>query len=156
MSSERPSLIYSGSTSGKNSCVVPSARSSSLCAKDLPRRMRQHNGVTTNRSTFTKRFKGTGKLAIRMGPMPRKVALSLENRMKRFVVAKGGLDGRLKAVAKLLSQPSFVAKTTQLTAEQLQAIHVHTSVSRERFMAVTSTDAHWLAARHLSFDANLE
>jgi hypothetical protein len=88
--------------------------------------------------------------------MERKLALSLENRMKRHVVAKGGLDGRLKAVAKLLSLPSYVAKTTRLTAEQLQAIHVDTSVSRERFMAVTSTDADWLDTRHLSFDAHLE
>jgi predicted GIY-YIG superfamily endonuclease len=129
---------------------------SSYCTKDLDRRIRQHNGLAANRSTFTKRFKGTGKLVIRMGPMERKLALSLENRMKRHVVAKGGLDGRLKAVAKLLSLPSYVAKTTRLTAEQLQAIHVDTSVSRERFMAVTSTDADWLDTRHLSFDANLE
>ncbi len=119
--------------------------------------MRQHNGVNANRWTFTKRFKGTGKLAIRMGPMEnRRVALSLENRLKRFVVAKGGLDGRLKAVAKLLSQPGHVAKTTKLTAEQLRAIQVHMTVSREHFMAATSTDADWIAARQLSFDANLE
>jgi hypothetical protein len=118
--------------------------------------MCQHNGLTANRSTFTRRFKGTGRLAIRIGPMARHVALSLEHRMKRFVVAKGGLDGRLRALAKLLSLPGYVAKTTRLTAEQLRAIRVDTSVSRERFMAITSTDAEWLAARQFTFDVALE
>ena len=88
--------------------------------------------------------------------MPRKTALSVENRMKRFIVSKGGLNGRLKAVAKLLSLPGYVAKTTRLTAGELRAIPVHTHVSRERFKDVTSTDDQWIAARVFTFDVAFE
>ena len=76
--------------------------------------------------------------------------------MKRFIASKGGLNGRLKAVAKLLSLPGYVAKTTRLTGDELRAIPVHTSVSRERFKAVTSTDDEWIAARVIAFDVAFE
>jgi hypothetical protein len=68
-----------------------------------------------------------------MGPMPRTTALSIEHRMKRYVFRGGGLNGRIKALTKLLSLSQHRTASVSLTQSDLQQIPVLITMSREQF-----------------------
>ncbi len=92
-------LVYSGATNNVDKRMRQVTSKKRHFSYHVEHTFTQHNKKIANRGTFTRRFKST-KLAILMGPIPRPVALSIEHRMKRFVIRGGGLIGRMKALKK--------------------------------------------------------
>lgn len=130
-----PEIVYSGSTN------------------NLARRMREHNGAP-NKARYTKRFgHNNAKLAIKIGPLPKMAAKSIENRMKRYIYVGGGITGRCRALAKLLSLPAYVTRTVRLTGDELRHIKVETSLTRNEFEAITGMDQAWIDKRQFTFGA---
>ncbi len=119
------------------------------------KRLQEHNGELPNRGTFTRRFGANNvALALLVGPMPRAAALSIERRLKNTIIKGGGLRGRCRALVRLLSLPGYITKTTRLSVDELRALRVQTSLSREQFVAYTHGDHAWLAQRAFVFDVS--
>jgi hypothetical protein len=90
-----------------------------------------------------------------MGPMPRTTALSIEHRMKRFVFRGGGLNGRIKALTKLLSLSQHRTASVLLTQSDLQQIPVLITMSREQFQRTAAVDDEWIQQRRIQFSQEL-
>jgi hypothetical protein len=90
-----------------------------------------------------------------MGPMPRTTALSIEHRMKRFVFRGGGLNGRIKALTKLLSLSQHRTASVSLTQSDLQQIPVLITMSREQFQRMHAVDDEWIQQRRIQFSQEL-
>jgi hypothetical protein len=87
--------------------------------------------------------------------MPRTTALSIEHRMKRAVFRGGGLNGRIKALTKLLSSSQHRTASVSLTQSDLQQIAVRLAVSREQFQRITAVDDEWIQKRRIQFNQDL-
>lgn len=80
-------------------------------------------------------------------------AKSIENRMKRYVYVGGGITGRCRALAKLLSLPTYVTRTVRLKGDELRQIKVETCLTRDEFTTYTGVDTEWIEERHFKFGA---
>ena len=115
--------------------------------------MREHNGAQ-NKARYTKRYgNNNAKLAIKIGPLRKAAAKSIENRMKRYIYVGGGIIGRCQALVKLLSLPTYVTKTVRLSGDELQQIKVEMCLTCHEFVTITGVDTEWVEERQFTFGA---
>lgn len=75
--------------------------------------------------------------------------------MKRFLFRGGGLNGRIKALTRLLSASQHRTASVSLTESDLQQIPVRLMMSREQFQRITAVDDSWIQQRRIKFSQEL-
>ena len=115
---------------------------------NVDRRVRlQHN---QRRAGGSHTVRGWGpnnaRLLLLIGPLARAQALSLERRLKNTLIRGGGIQGRLKALVRVLEAPEGLrSKSVQLTVDALHDIPVHTPLSREQVAGLVGINSDALA-----------
>ena len=113
---------------------------------NVDRSVRQHNQRRAGGSHTVRGWGTNARLVLLIGPFARTEALSLERRLKNTLIREGGIQGRLKALIRLLQAPDGLqSKSVHLTTGVLREIPVYTPLSRQHVARLVGVSSDALA-----------